>query len=116
MGRGSAIVEWTFGTLLWASLVLFFRTAVVWMFIAVFADILRRNMSGWAKAARIIVIVVLPFLGTLVYVIVRPTAERQAGADEGGASDEIAKAARSQAEGRISEDEFVHLKQRALRW
>jgi hypothetical protein len=32
-------------------LVFFFWFAVLWRFIGIFADILRRDLSGWAKAA-----------------------------------------------------------------
>jgi len=62
-------MHWTFGTFLWSTLVVFFWVAVIWMFIAIFADILRRDMSGWAKAGWIVLIVLLPFLGMLIYVI-----------------------------------------------
>jgi predicted membrane channel-forming protein YqfA (hemolysin III family) len=125
-GGWSITVEWTFGTLLWASLVLFFWIAVVWMFISVFADILRRNMSGWAKAGWIILIVLLPFLGILLYVIARPAevardgrvlARHQAvdnGARSTNPADEIVKAAQLHEEGKITDDEYVYLKQQAL--
>jgi hypothetical protein len=41
--RGSAAMEWTSGTVLWSMLVLFFWLAFLWMFISIFADILRRD-------------------------------------------------------------------------
>jgi hypothetical protein len=45
----------------------------IWIFIAVFADIFRRNdLSGGAKAGWILLIFVLPFLGALIYVVARP--------------------------------------------
>jgi hypothetical protein len=124
--EGGAAVQWTFGTLLWASLTLFFWIAVVWMFISVFADILRRNMSGWAKAGWIILIVLLPFLGILLYVIARPAevardgrvlARHQAvdnGARSTNPADEIVKAAQLHEEGKITDDEYVYMKQQAL--
>jgi len=65
-------MEWTFGNLLWSMLAFFFWFAFLWMFIAVFADIMRRDLSGWAKAGWISLIVVLPFLGTLIYLIATP--------------------------------------------
>jgi len=44
-----------------------------WIFIAIFADIFRRNdLSGWAKAGWIFLIFIVPFLGALIYVIARP--------------------------------------------
>jgi hypothetical protein len=41
------------------------------MFIVVFGDILRRDMSGWAKAGRIVLILLLPVVGILAYLIAR---------------------------------------------
>src|SRR5690348_10175032 len=70
-------VNWTFGTFLWSMVVFFLWFVVIWMFIAIFADIFRRDMSGWAKAGWIVLIVILPFIGILAYVIARP---RTAGA------------------------------------
>ena len=44
---------------------------IIWIFllIRVFADIFRSNSSGWAKAGWSIFVIILPFLGVLVYVI-----------------------------------------------
>jgi Phospholipase_D-nuclease N-terminal len=119
-------MEWTFGNLLWSMLAFFFWFAFLWMFISIFADILRRDLSGWAKAGWILLIVVLPFLGTLIYLIATPrmTAEdrrrvvRQpqvrGGVAGQSAADEIAKAALLHDEGKITADEFELLKQQAL--
>jgi hypothetical protein len=43
--------------------------AVIWAFIDNFA---RHDHSGWAKAGWALVIIVLPLLGTLIYLIARP--------------------------------------------
>jgi hypothetical protein len=106
--------------------VFFFWFAVIWMFITVFADVLRRDMSGWAKAGWIILIVLLPFLGILIYLIARPrTAARdtelfdwdtggQRRAQEYRPADEIATAAQLHDQGRISAAEFEFLKRQAL--
>ena len=114
-------VEWTFGTFLWSTLVFFFWFAVIWMFISIFADILRRDMSGWAKAGWIVLIIALPLIGMLIYVITRPRAEER---DLLGdvvddqqpyqAADEIAKAALLQSEGKITAGEYEQLKRQAL--
>jgi uncharacterized membrane protein YhaH (DUF805 family) len=61
--RKSALVDAAF---------FFFWFAFLWMFIAIFADIMRRDLSDWAKAGWISLIVVLPFLGTLIYLIATP--------------------------------------------
>jgi Phospholipase_D-nuclease N-terminal len=117
-------MDWTFGTFLWAMLVFFFWFTVIWVFVAVFADIFRQDMSGWAKAGWVILIVVLPFLGALIYLIARPKtaldaspmvgASRQERPAGRSAADEIAKAADLREQGRITTDEFERLKQQAL--
>jgi hypothetical protein len=43
--------------------------AVIWAFIDNFA---RPDHSGWAKAGWALVILILPLLGTLIYLIARP--------------------------------------------
>jgi hypothetical protein len=62
---GGVAVEWTIGTVLWWMVVLFYWFAFIWMFIVVFGDILRRDMSGWAKAGWIVLILLLPVVGRL---------------------------------------------------
>jgi type VI protein secretion system component VasK len=62
-------------------LVIFIPLLLVWSFAVV--DIFRRDdLNGWLKAVWLIVIILVPFLGTLVYLIFRPQGatalERQA--------------------------------------
>jgi hypothetical protein len=45
---------------------------VIWAFIDNFR---RHDHGGWAKAGWALVIVILPLLGTLIYLIARPSAE-----------------------------------------
>jgi hypothetical protein len=53
--------------------VFFFYLAVFFAVIWAFIDKLRRpDHSGWAKAGWALVILVLPLLGTLIYLIARP--------------------------------------------
>jgi hypothetical protein len=109
-------MDWTFGTLLWSTLVFFFWFALIWMFVVVFADLARRDMSGWAKAGWVILIVLLPFLGILIYLVAVPKggqlyqpglANPQARVGAGGyPADEIAAAARLHDEGKITAAEF----------
>jgi Short C-terminal domain/Phospholipase_D-nuclease N-terminal len=99
----------------------------------VFGDLFRdRDLSGWAKAAWTIFIIVLPFLGLLVYVIARGRgmadrsvkAQRDAQqefdtyvkdvAGTGGPADEIAKAKRLLDSGAITQEEFEALKRKQL--
>jgi uncharacterized membrane protein len=121
------VADWSFGDLLWASIVFFFWFMFIWMFIGVFADIFRRNdLSGGAKAGWIILIVLLPLLGILIYMIARPKmteqdkqmldeyqqAERRATGYS--SAEEIAKAKELLDKGAISQEEFERLKARAL--
>jgi uncharacterized membrane protein len=119
-------VDWSFGDVFWALIVFFFWFMFIWMFISIFADIFRRNdLSGWAKAGWILLIVVLPFLGILIYTIARPRmteqdrqmiAEAQERHRPSGYSpaEEIEKLARLRDEGKISAEEFEAMKQRAM--
>ncbi|HSD49571.1 MAG TPA: PLDc N-terminal domain-containing protein [Actinomycetota bacterium] len=71
-------MDWTFGDVIWALVVLTFWVLVLTMFVRVFADILRReDLTGVAKAAWVLLLVVLPFVGILIYVIARPTMTEQ---------------------------------------
>src|SRR5438046_4965893 len=105
--------------------VFFFWFTVIWMFIALFADVLRRDISGWAKAGWIILMVIFPFIGILAYIISRPKDEQvamygysasrstQPQAAPSGV-DEIVKAAELRDQGRISAAEYERIKEHAL--
>jgi hypothetical protein len=117
----------TFGEFLWSMVVFFFWFSIIWMFISVFADMFRRDdLSGWGKAGWAVLLVILPFLGILLYMIARPkvtASDRRMMADVRqsqrqmpgySAADEIDKLSRLQAEGKISAEEFQTLKQQAM--
>jgi len=119
--------EWSFGSFLWATVVFFFWFIFIWMFITIFADIFRRDdLSGGAKAGWIILIVLVPFLGILIYMIARPkmteqdkemlaAAQEQRRRLEGySAADEIAKLATLRDEGKITPEEYEAMKAKAL--
>ena len=61
-------------SIFWTIIIFFFWLtvffAVIWAFIDNFR---RRDHSGWAKAVWAWVIIILPLLGTLIYLIARPT-------------------------------------------
>ena len=67
-------MDWSFGMFLGSMFIAFIWVAVIWMFIGIFADIIRRDMSGWTKAGWIMLIVCLPFFGVLIYLIANPGA------------------------------------------
>ena len=115
------------GEVLWAMVVFFFWFMLIWMFIAIFADIFRRNdLSGGAKAGWIILIFVVPLFGILIYMIARPKmteqdkqmmAEmQQAQRRSSGYSsaDEIAKLAKLRDSGSITAEEYERLKSQAM--
>ncbi|MGA2835224.1 MAG: SHOCT domain-containing protein [Acidimicrobiales bacterium] len=58
--------------LLWTMLEVFLFVVWIWLLFIVFADIFRsHDMNGWVKALWVIFVIVLPFLGILVYLIAR---------------------------------------------
>ena len=68
----------TFWDIVWSMVVLFFWFMAIWIFIAIFGDIFRRNdLSGGWKAIWIIVIFIIPFIGALIYIISRPKVTAQ---------------------------------------
>jgi Phospholipase_D-nuclease N-terminal len=120
-------MEWNFGSIILTMFAFFFWFLFIWMFIAVFGDIFRRDdLTGWAKAGWVFLIVILPFLGILIYLIARPKMteqdkrllaeqqEIQRRVTGYSASDEIAKAAKLQQDGAITAEEFEKLKSDAL--
>ena len=106
----------------------------IWLLIVVFSDLFRsHDLSGWAKAAWVIGIVIVPYLGVLLYLIVRghkmaqhvqqaAAAQdaaakayiQQAAGTSGSAADEIQRLADLKAQGVISDAEFETGKAKAL--
>jgi hypothetical protein len=99
-----------------------------WLLITVFSDLFRRHdISGWAKALWVIVLILIPYIGVFAYMIsqTRGMAERNAqyaqqARDEMqrvvgfSAADEIQKLDGLKRSGSISEDEFRHLRARLV--
>jgi hypothetical protein len=112
--------------------IIFFMIVYFVILFQVVFDLFRdRELSGWAKAGWLIFIIVLPFLGLFVYLIVRGSgmAERsakdQADATQefdtyvretagSGPTTEIANAKQLLDEGTISQEEFDAIKRKAL--
>jgi hypothetical protein len=68
----TVLATYTFGQALLTVLEFALLFLWIWIAIGVIADIFRsRDMSGWAKAAWLILIVLLPLLGVLIYLIAR---------------------------------------------
>ena len=117
----------TFGDIFWSMVAFFFWFMAIWIFITIFGDIFRRNdLTGGMKAVWIFVLIILPFLGALIYIATRPklTAQdvqliTQAEAATKAAAavspaDQIAKLSELRAAGAITEEEFQALKAKAL--
>jgi Short C-terminal domain len=119
-----------FLTMLWFFLFIIW----IWILITVFADIFRRHdIGGWIKALWILFVIILPYLGVLVYIIAehkgmaeRNIAQAQAQKAEfddyvrsaagsgGGAATEIANAQSLLDKGTITQAEFDQIKAKAL--
>jgi purine-cytosine permease-like protein len=60
------------GPLIWTTFLLFILAALVWVFIVVVRDLFHnRELSGWAKAGWLVALILVPLLGSIVYIIVR---------------------------------------------
>jgi putative oligomerization/nucleic acid binding protein/phospholipase D-like protein len=125
--------DYPFLDVFWTMLVFFGWVIWFWLLITVFADLFRRHdVSGWGKAGWTLFVIVLPFLGVLVYLIAQGQhmAERKAAdvkasqaafddyvrdvAAKEGPSDQIAKAKQLLDSGAIDASEFERLKAKAL--
>lgn len=58
----------------------------IWLLITIFVDIFRTDMSGWAKAGWVIVIILLPFLGVLIYLIANGSKMQERSAESAAAA------------------------------
>jgi Phospholipase_D-nuclease N-terminal/Short C-terminal domain len=125
--------SYPFLNVLWDILIIFAWFIYLWIAITCLIDIFRRkDISGWGKAAWCIFIVLIPWIGILVYLIVNHAgmAERryseaataQAQFDDyvrqtagsGGAAGEIERAKQLLDNGTITQAEFDALKAKAL--
>jgi Short C-terminal domain/Phospholipase_D-nuclease N-terminal len=113
--------DYPFLDVLWTLIVFFLWVSWFWILISVLSDLYRRHdVSGWGKAAWTIFVIVLPFLGVLVYIVAegRGMAERnvksvEAAAARVGPAAEIATAKELLDSGAITQQEFEALKRKA---
>ena len=125
--------SYPFLNVLWDILIICAWILFIWIAIVVFGDLFRRrDISGWAKAAWVIFIVILPWIGVLAYLIFnhdgmaerseRQTKAAQASFDEyvrqaagtSGPASEIDTAKKLLDAGTINQAEFDAIKARAL--
>ncbi|MFB3049785.1 MAG: SHOCT domain-containing protein [Acidimicrobiia bacterium] len=118
--------------LFWSMLWIFLFIIWIWLLISVFIDIFRNDISGWGKALWVIFVIVLPFLGVLIYLIVHGddmqerAMNRAAGqqaaqaayiqdvAGSGSTADELEKLKGLHDRGVLTDDEFAAQKQKVL--
>jgi hypothetical protein len=127
--------DYPFLNIFWTMIIFFCWVIWIWMMILILSDVFRRHdIGGWHKALWIVFLIVLPFLGVLVYLIAesKGMAERRnkeaqaaqsqfddyvksvAAPGEGGSASEIAKAKTLLDNGTITQPEFDALKAKAL--
>ena len=64
----------TWGEMLASMVAFFIMAAAFTIFIALFVDILRRHdLAGGMKALWVLALVILPFVGSLIYIAMRPS-------------------------------------------
>ena len=115
----------------WSVLIIFLWVAWIFLLFRVFADIFRNHeMGGFAKAVWCIFVIIVPFLGVLIYLIAngsgmsRRQAESVRASQEqfdsyvksvsGGSASELAKAKELLDSGAINQAEYDQLKSKVL--
>ena len=125
--------DYPFLDIFWTMMIFFCWIIWFWLLITVFTDLFRRHdTSGFAKVLWIIFVIVLPFLGVFIYLIVNHDGMTQRTMDQakaqraqmddyvrdvagsGGAAGEIEKAKGLLDSGAITQAEFESIKAKAL--
>jgi hypothetical protein len=123
--------DYPFLDVLWTMFIFFLFIIWIWILITVFADVFRRkDIGGGMKAIWIVFVILLPYLGVLVYLIanhdgmadrnIQQVQKQQEATDAyiksvaGGAAAEIEKAKGLLDSGAITQAEFDSIKAKAL--
>ena len=123
--------DYPFLDVFWTMIIFFCWVAWIWVLIVIISDLFRRHdTSGWVKALWVIFLIVLPFLGVLIYLIAngsgmsRRQAETVRASQEqfdsyvksvsGGSASELAKAKELLDSGAINQAEYDQLKSKVL--
>jgi Phospholipase_D-nuclease N-terminal/Short C-terminal domain len=123
------------GQVLLFMLEFFFFIIWIWLLIVVFSDIFRsHDIGGFAKAIWVLFVIILPYLGVLVYLIARghkmsehaqqaaqaqdaafkQYVQQAAGSGSSSPSEELARLADLKAKGVIDDAEFARLKSKVV--
>ena len=120
--------------LFWTMFLIFAFVIWIYVLVVVIADIFRsHDMGGWAKAAWLVGVLLLPLLGILAYLIFRGggMAERsavegqqrqqafddyvrQTAQTDGSSADQLAKLADLRDAGKVTDDEYRRAKEKIL--
>ena len=125
--------DYPFLNILWTMIIFFVWVVWIWMMISILSDVFRRpDLSGWGKAGWCLFLIVLPFLGVLIYLGTQSKgmAERsgreaqgqreqmdeyvRSVAGSGGPAAEIDKAKQLLDSGAIDQGEYAAIKAKAL--
>jgi hypothetical protein len=123
--------DYPFLDVLWSMIIFFTWVVWIWIMIVILTDVFRRkDIGGWHKALWVVFLIILPFLGALVYLIAQHDGMAQRSADAaqgqkaqfddyvrgvaGGPAGEIEKAKGLLDSGAITQEEFEALKAKAL--
>jgi hypothetical protein len=124
--------DYPFMNVFWTIVIFFLWVAWIYMLVVILTDVFRRkDINGWAKAAWCIFLIVVPFLGVLVYLIAehkgmeerqeREVATQQQAQESyirsvsGGPTNEIAQAKDLLDKGAITQQEYDAIKDKALK-
>jgi len=89
----------------------FLFIAWIWVVIVVIADVFRsQDLSGWGKAGWTIFIILIPWLGVLVYLIARGQGMQERSAQQAADQQAAANAYIKQAAGTTNADQLEKLK------
>lgn len=127
------VATYTFGDAIWSIFIFFLWVLWFWLLFAVFGDLFRRHdIGGGAKTLWTIFVLIVPFLGTFIYLIAegKGMGERQLKgaqasqaqmdsyvrtvAGSSNAADQIAKAKELLDNGTLTQAEFDQVKAKAL--
>jgi NADH:ubiquinone oxidoreductase subunit 6 (subunit J) len=123
------LADFTFGQALLVVLEVFLFAGYLMVLFTIIGDLFRdHGMSGWGKAAWIVVLIFAPFLGALIYLIARGSGMRdrmlaqqqetqkqfdayvRQTAGGGSAADELTKLSKLHDENKLSDEEFEKAK------
>jgi hypothetical protein len=123
------LADVTFGQVLLTVLEVFLFAAWLMILFTIIGDLFRdHQLSGWAKAAWVIFLIFVPFLGALIYLIARGDGMRERAlqqqqqaqqelntyirqtAGSGSAADELTKLAKLHDDKKISDEEYEKAK------